>query len=310
MELENFTIYLLVNDKVCNWSENQELIHHGVLHANNCHSNVNGNFFPACNIWDYISDSYKLFQVSKRVKHWGITESLYHSSFLLCNKPENVEQAALQVNYRKNPMAFLTYDYKFEFNWKIFTALMKKYPDWKFANNYESNDDTGIHPKGYVFSEGLHRRYKDPFINPLKRLIGSGIYGLWEKWDRIKFSQSGLRSGEPETTAGVRRGMIEYSGALSFDNSGTPWLFAGQALVWLGSSIIFILECTLTIAPANILSIAWAHAKTGYEFVTLTGQACVQIARFWLHVLFFKLQIFFNVLTLGLGQCANFFRPG
>ena len=69
---------------------------------------------------------------------------------------------------------------------------MEANPSLKYANNLDADDDFGVTFKGYAFTDGLHPRIAKAVIGRFKVLISSGIYWFWEKWDRIRFSPSGL----------------------------------------------------------------------------------------------------------------------
>ena len=101
------------------------------------------------------------------------------NSFALCNILERVEKTTetlLVTNEAK--AAFITYDYDFQHNWALFAQIMKRGRDWKNANNFYSNDKFSVQENVYLFSDGLHRSYRDRLEGCLKVLLSSRIYGF------------------------------------------------------------------------------------------------------------------------------------
>ena len=88
-----------------------------------------------------------------------------------------------------------------------------------------------------MFTNGLHLEFAKGVIDRFRVLISSGIFGLWERWDRIRFSQSGLQSQSQ-----VARHEKILHKPLSFDNYGTPWLLGFQIVVWVTTVIVFVIE--------------------------------------------------------------------
>ena len=167
-----------------------------------------------------------------------ILTNFENNLFILCNNPEQVEITVEAIVKKGERAAFITYEYEFQYNWAIFTEIMKRRPNWKFASNFESHDRFGMEENVYLFSSGLHKPFKERFEGRLKVLVSSGIYKLWSKWQRIRFSMSGLRHGNSklEPTNG------SPGDSMSFENSAASWLFWAQSLAWLGAVIAFVAE--------------------------------------------------------------------
>ena len=134
-------------------------------------------------------------------------------------------------------IAFLTFEHEFHNNWEKFKKIMEKNPSIKYANNFNVDDPIGATWEGLVFTDGLHPRLARGVIGRFKKLISSGIYSFWAKWDRIRFSQSGLQSCKK-----VANREILKPGPLSFDNSGTPWLIRGQIIAWTSAMLVVMME--------------------------------------------------------------------
>ena len=124
------------------------------------------------------------------------------------------------------------------------SSIMRRKPEWKIANNFGSKDSVGAEGKSYSFFSGLHERYSKRFEGRLKILLSSGIYQLWSRWERVRFSKSGLRhdAGNLEPMNG------SPDDPLSFENSATWWLFWGQSLAWLCSLAALFAELMCDIA--------------------------------------------------------------
>ena len=115
-----------------------------------------------------------------------------------------------------------------------------------------------------MFTDGLHSRFSNAVIGRFKYLISSGIYWLWEKWDRIRFSQSGFKTGGWVT----RRSKMASPKALAFGNSGTPWLFGTQILVWVTAMFVLAIE---TVNVKRISVAEWARMKKVRHLLCLRG---------------------------------------
>ena len=89
-----------------------------------------------------------------------------------------------------------------------------------------------------MFTSGLKRRHQDRFEGRLKVLVSSGIYELWVRWNRIKFSMSGLRHDEQK--------LSSFNGSpgdpVSFKNSALSWLFWSQCVAWLATFVVLSFE--------------------------------------------------------------------
>ena len=135
--------------------------------------------------------------------------------------------------------AFITYAHEFQHNWAIFSQILKRRPDLKIANNFHSNDNFGVREMGLWFQSGVHERYRRRFVGRMDTIISSGIYGLWNKWHRIRFSAAGT---EAEDVQKHKPANGVPGDPISFDNSALFWIFWAQSLCWLAAFAIFWLE--------------------------------------------------------------------
>ena len=243
---------------------------------------LNPFVFKECDIQSYIHNEYIYYQgKSARIKaNEGVKAGSHNSS---CGTSEIERQRRLFSNFRKasfylrsNPQkvketikavvrnlakaAFVTYDYEFQHNWGIFAEIMKRRPEWKFANNFESNDNFSIRETAYSFTSGLHERFQKRFEGRFKVILSSGFYGLWRRWERIKFSMSGLRHDDKklEPTTG------SPGDPMSFENSATFWVFWAQPLAWLGTLAVFSVEVTCSLMSWNAVERVYAAAVKKY----------------------------------------------
>ena len=251
MELNNFTLYILMSENSCwnmRYHKRDESMYSGCIKDAYMH--------PACGIilgFDSMRIGFQM-QYTKlakdcrnregvnlicrkmlsdlRKRKENILNSLHHTR-PLCGKAETIEktiQAILAGNSTGSPVAFVTFAYEFQHYWELFTEIMKQHPSWKIANNFETIDPFSVDVIRYQFSEGLHERHSRRLAGRLKALLSSGIYGLWNRWDRIRFSSGGLRHDQKtlDTTNG------SPGDPMSFENSATRWVFWAQAMAWLG----------------------------------------------------------------------------
>ena len=254
LELENFTLYFLLSGHECSTflqgkaakATLERACHHGGSHI-----------FPECELVSQIHRDWFFYAVqvsqigwafkrgrgnAKKLAHVTKQKELLHgflrNGFPLCSSLRGMELVIERALKRGTKIAFVIYTYEFQHNWEKFRELMKRHPSWKIANNFGSEDKFGVHQKAYVFSGGLRRRYRERFEGRLWTLLSSGIYSLWIKWQRIRFSSSGLRNDE--------MGLHSFNGSpgepVSFKNSAFSWLLWAQLLAWLAALLVLCLE--------------------------------------------------------------------
>ena len=234
-ELDNFSFRLLVSNDLCARYKTTRN-YSAVIWAEECVANI--ELFPE---WRIV---HKIFYIKEQEAYERRNMDLVNAMsrllanlYLLCNTEENI----LNHSHAKDPntrgIVFLSYDYEFQHNWNKFRRIMDTSPDLKYANNFDVDDEFGVTFKGLMFTGGLQTKFSTRVISRFKVLISSGIYWLWEKWDRIRSSQSGLLSESREVRHNTLLGK-----ALSFDNSGTPWLFLVQIVAWVSAMFVFAIE--------------------------------------------------------------------
>ena len=236
LELDNFTIYLLVNDNLCKQYGSERKAETILLYESCLLDNL---LFPECQI------IHKLALIMDRgtflaqnQAQANVASRLLGTSRLLCNNHEQIHKfSTVNDPVGRASSAFLTYDYEFQHNWCKFVKIMESNPSLKYAHNLDVDDDFGVTFTGYVFTDGLHAMISNGVIGRFERLMSSGIYWLWERWDRIRFSQN--RAQREARISGSDR---ELPRALSFENSGTPWLFGVQIVASMGALFIFLFE--------------------------------------------------------------------
>ena len=179
----------------------------------------------------------------------GLVERLYYminykSSFLRSN-PETLEQMLDDVTAEETAAAFLSTDYEFRHHWKTVSEIMQRRPDLKIANNFRSDDNFGVREVGFWFTSGMHEPFRRRFVGRMEALLSSGIYGLWNKWQRIRFSGGG--------GGGLRLGGVKLDSVngmpgdpVSFDNSALFWIFWAQSFGWIAAFTMFAAEVVWT----------------------------------------------------------------
>ena len=234
-ELDNFSLYLLVSDDLCKRNRTQWRAD-TLLPYQPCIYDV--FLFPECRI------IYKLELMVDRGRYLSqnkakadLAQRLLGSSPLLCNSEESIHRFSTVNDTGRVGSAFITYDYEFQHNWNKFIKLMESNPSLKYANNMDADDDFGVTFTGYVFTDGLHTRISNRVIGRFELLMSSGIYWLWEKWERIRFIPSSVQS---EGRRFRKEKMLPR--ALSFENSGTPWLFILQMAGLVIGALVFVFE--------------------------------------------------------------------
>ena len=245
-ELDNFTFYLLVSNDLCAEFMTKRNGRAITKYAE-CFDNT--LLFPECRFLHklvFIAEQERIHR--HNVKLADLLQRLWEKFHLLCNSEENIHNRSYIEKKSSKGIAFLSYDYEFPHNWNKFSKIMEMNPSLRYGHNLDDDDDFGVTFQGYMFTDGLHSRFSNAVIGRFKYLISSGIYWLWEKWDRIRFSQSGLKTGEGVTS----RSKIVSPKALAFDNSGAPWLFGAQIVVWVTAMFVLGIE----IVNAKRISVA------------------------------------------------------
>ena len=259
----NFTVFLLVSDTLkCGEMfrqfavplQQQRGFHAAIICNARGYSYGNAQLkFPECSTFATIDSLYTEISIqneaSRGVKGSGhkankfkgnLIRSLWSKSNLLCGSEENIEFNANPMRMDGRKVAFVTYEHEFAYYWNKFNILMKRYPSWRFGNNFDADDDFGVNGKGFMFTDGMRPEQRNPFVGRLKVLLSSGIYALWERWERIKFSKSGIRNeNDMKKVAGVAVGGMS---PLAFENSGTPWLVAGLMTTLAIAVCVFLVE--------------------------------------------------------------------
>lgn len=136
------------------------------------------------------------------------------------------------------PVAFLIQEPEIQRQWDLFVEAMGINAKVKLANNFADEESFLAQETVYFFTAGLHDAYRGSVLSKMKCLMSAGIHELWQKWDRIRFVAGGLKNDS-------KKFGQKLFASLSFDNSGTLWLFEAQACGWLLASVAAIVEITL-----------------------------------------------------------------
>ena len=156
---------------------------------------------------------------------WIKLRKLYSGVQFTCANTESITRILLEA---KKPLAFLISDHDFQRYWKLFVQVMQSHSEVQVANNFYSDEKFLSHPVAIQFMSGIHSALKCSALARMKVLSSSGIYDLWEKWHHIKFTDGGLRH------AGKKLVQENKVDRLSFDNSGSWWLFPAQTMARSG----------------------------------------------------------------------------
>ena len=179
-------------------------------------------------------------------KRFKVFRGLDVNSFPLKNDPTAIDRTIEATISKGKAAAFVSYVEDFRGNWAIFTDVMRRHPDWKIANNFESGDKFGVRIEFYQFTAGLHERHTRRFEGRLQLLLGSGIYELWNKWQKIRVGMSGPR--HEKKSEGAWNGLP--GDPMSFENSAIAWLFWAQYFAWAAACATLFVEAVLIRLPS------------------------------------------------------------
>lgn len=177
-----------------------------------------------------LNDYRRYSQIDDKLKH--VRDNLT----FVCDSAEIVSQ---MLEEQTEPVVFLIHDHDFQKYWDLFQKIMELNPKIKVASNFEDQESFLVHPIAYSFTSGLDPAYQGSVLRKMKMLMSSGVYGLWEKWHRIKFTAGGLRHDQIELRSS------DNVQPLSFDNSGTSLLFMAQLYAWCVGVCAFVAEILL-----------------------------------------------------------------
>ncbi|CAG7732276.1 unnamed protein product [Allacma fusca] len=249
-DLVGFELYLLLENSWCDnkifksWENETQLMRISYI----CNFQVSVERF--CEFF------LELQSLSFRLKHeFGVTTDLEEQKLLLSNlritdammgNTQFMCQRDVTKLLSRQPsparLAFIVAEGELDFQWTaIQDELRSASPpvDVKLAHNRQVRDDFLNHARGFIFTGGMSK-YHHWVPDRLRTLVISGIYGLWEKWDEIRFKNSKLHNRN--------RLRISYQ-SLAFHNSHFHLVFLLWVLGTGASSVTYFMEILIFFVP-------------------------------------------------------------
>ncbi|CAG7730427.1 unnamed protein product, partial [Allacma fusca] len=128
---------------------------------------------------DFVSILKQIFNASRMVR------TIQNNTRFVC--PSNVE--ALLRNAEHTKFAFVVEYSDIQYHWNFLQKTMKMIPglSMELADNRHANDYFLQNPAKFTSPKGMDE-FRQGVLSRLKCLISSGIFGFWERWDKIRFN--------------------------------------------------------------------------------------------------------------------------
>ncbi|CAG7718108.1 unnamed protein product [Allacma fusca] len=164
---------------------------------------------------------------------------------LLKNLKEELEyvcyddlEGVILMNLTKPKTAFICKEVDCKYYWSKFLEKSKPKRLLKFHHNFLSSDSLKTETFPYIFVSPISSYFRNIPLEHLKALVETGIYGLWSKWEPIRFRRYKNFKVEKLTNDAA----VNDFQPLSFESSDIVVILY-LALVGLAASkIIFWLE--------------------------------------------------------------------
>ncbi|CAG7731860.1 unnamed protein product [Allacma fusca] len=149
--------------------------------------------------------------------------------------PEDLEKI-IENNLTLPQTALVIFSKEFEYYWDRLRIKMEG-TNWKFAHNRNAGNDPLLRsPTSIYITKYFHEKYQY-VVRRARIMLSSGLYSIWEKWDRIRFPEcnSDFRSMKPHESD-VRALSMERSLALAL------WAFLWGLVICL---VVFLTEISV-----------------------------------------------------------------
>ncbi|CAG7701574.1 unnamed protein product [Allacma fusca] len=141
-------------------------------------------------------------------------------------------------NLTKQNTAILIQANEFEYFWRKIKILMGSQSSLKFAHNKRIFDGFFRRRKFIYISSGMEDIHKNPAHNRIRTLLSSGIYWMWEKWDKLRYPSE----VSVTNTSGLEN--VQNVKPLSLTGSDINLTFLLLLMCSFCCTAVFLLECT------------------------------------------------------------------
>jgi len=149
----------------------------------------------------------------------------------------------------------------FDYFWNFFQEEMKKDSKLRFISNRKISDDSFGQNQGYFFTEDVNQHRPGRFGEAMEILLSSGIYGLWKKWEKIRFGPEERKRAGKMTE---EENLAEFK-IISFQDSDVHLVFLLWVYLLAFSGLSFLLEMTEKYPKWRILWNSWKRKFSSPE---------------------------------------------
>ncbi|CAG7717041.1 unnamed protein product, partial [Allacma fusca] len=197
-ELQDFQLYLLVETRDCEYIGPPDV-------SSNIHltCTLNTKMRPYCDFYHQLQAERARLEVlgmvtwdrdaSKRfVRKSSTIADAQNQTFVKCQN----SVAELLAKGLEEKLAFVSTSEDFDYNWDLISTEMGKNSHEKIRLGHNLKVEDGFLGgfEGYSITPGLDVRYHHWVPDRLRISVSSGIYSLWERWDKIRFPKHGNQS--------------------------------------------------------------------------------------------------------------------
>ncbi|CAG7719701.1 unnamed protein product [Allacma fusca] len=189
MDLSNFKLYLPTKNKsLCR-------NHRSLKYMNRSRNRLEVNmkfetheFFNQVNRWYVMSTLERFADEQKWRRTHSMLSYIMNRIYFFCDQTQKLANI-ITKELMEPKTAMVVETKRFPVYWRQVQGLVTANRKLKFAHNFKITDNFLKMPAGYYLTGGMDQVYQ-VVPNRLKTLMSSGIYGLWEKWDKINFPET------------------------------------------------------------------------------------------------------------------------
>ncbi|CAG7821335.1 unnamed protein product, partial [Allacma fusca] len=111
--------------------------------------------------------------------------NIYSPYQYICFGRDNIRHA-LENNLTLPKSAMVVYSYAFKYYWEMVRGFMEE-NHFKFAHNWKTQGDATFSRSISVYVGMLVEEQYDQLFKRAQAMMESGLYWLWDKWDKISF---------------------------------------------------------------------------------------------------------------------------
>ncbi|CAG7733869.1 unnamed protein product [Allacma fusca] len=197
MDLSNFKLYLPTkNESVCSSHRSLQYTTRSLVGVQKNMKFEPHEFFNQLNRRYTMSVLERYDDEPKWQRTHNILQYTMDRIYFFCDQTQTLAYI-IKKELREPKTAMVVETKQFPIYWRQVRDLVRANRKLKFAHNYKITDNFLKMPSGYYLTGGMDQVYQ-LVPNRLKILMSSGIYWLWEKWDKIIFPDYESEAGRDD----------------------------------------------------------------------------------------------------------------